>query len=109
MAVAMIANRIHMAPKTTQTCIMILAYLFSFGKIYKGNAFRSWRYAGGLFFLPCPCTLEEAFATQHILSQTLFAHRLDDLRLGGDGCVVGAGEPKRAEAAHALVADEDVL
>mgnify|MGYP003294974937 CR=1 FL=1 len=59
--------------------------------------------------LPLPGTLQEAVTAQHLLGQALLGHCLDDLGLGGDGGVVGAGEPQSAVALHPLGADQDVL
>ena len=60
--------------------------------------------------LPRPRALEEALSADVRLGETLFLlHLLHDLDLRRDGGVVGAGEPERLIAAHALEADDDVL
>ena len=61
----------------------------------------------GIF--PLPGTLQEAITADHFLGQAVGTHGLDNLRLGGDGCVVGAGQPQGLEALHTFGADQDVL
>ena len=65
--------------------------------------------AAAVLALPLPGALKEALATHVVLGKALCAHSLYNLCLGCDRGVVGAGEPECAEAAHALVADENVL
>ena len=59
--------------------------------------------------LPVPGTLQKAVAAHHLLGQALLAHFGDDLGLGGNGRMVGAGHPQRGIALHPLVAGQDVL
>ena len=59
--------------------------------------------------LPIPGALQKAVAADHLLGQTLGAHGLHDLGLGGDGRMVGAGHPQGSVALHPLGADEDIL
>ena len=59
--------------------------------------------------LPVPGTLQKAVAAHHLLGQALLAHLGDDLGLGGNGRMVGAGHPQRGIALHPLVAGQDVL
>ena len=62
-----------------------------------------------VLLFPSPGALQEAVAAQHLLGQTLGTHGLNHLRLGGDGCVVGAGHPQSLIALHTTPADEDIL
>ena len=62
-----------------------------------------------VLLFPSPGALQEAVATQHLLGQTLGTHSLHNLRLGGDGSVVGAGHPQSLIALHTTPADEDIL
>ena len=50
-----------------------------------------------------------AAVVQQLHLVSLVPHGLHDLGLGGDGGVVGAGQPQGRVALHALPADEDVL
>ena len=59
--------------------------------------------------LPGPGVLQEAFAAQHFLGESLAAELFHHLHLGGDGCVVGAGQPEGGVALHAVVADQRIL
>ena len=65
--------------------------------------------ASAVLLLPRPSALKELISAKIILGKSLLAHRLNDLCLGGNGCVVGAGKPKGAISAHALIAGKDVL
>ena len=62
-----------------------------------------------VLFLPSPCALEEFLTTEVFFGDAFLTHRLDDLRLGGDGGVVGTGQPQRLIALHPAPAGEDVL
>ena len=55
--------------------------------------------------LPFPRAFEELLASEVVLGDALPAHRLNDFRFRRDGGVVGAGQPQRAVARHALPAD----
>ena len=65
--------------------------------------------AAAVAVLPVPGALQKAVPAHHLLGQALLGHGLDDLGLGGDGGVVGAGHPEGGVALHPLVADEDIL
>ncbi len=58
---------------------------------------------------PGPDAFGERLATEVFLRQTLSAQLLLDDVLGGDPGVVGAGQPARVLAEHAVIADEHVL
>jgi hypothetical protein len=62
-----------------------------------------------VLLLPSPSALEEAIASEVFFGKTFLAHCFNDLRLGCDGGVVGAGEPEGAVARHSLVTDKDIL
>ena len=49
--------------------------------------------AAAVLLFPVPRAHEKALSAEVFFFETLFAHRFNDLRLGGDGGVVGAGEP----------------
>ncbi len=57
----------------------------------------------------CPAGLHELLAADGLAAGALVAQLALDLELGGDAGVVGAGHPQRRAAAHALVADHQVL
>ena len=65
--------------------------------------------AVAVLLLPLPGALQELLTAEVFLGQTFLAHGLHDLGLGGDGGVVGAGEPQGGVARHTLVADQDIL
>ena len=65
--------------------------------------------ASAVLTAPVPGALEERLAADVFLRDAFFFHGLDDLRLGGDGRVVGAGDPEGIEPFHPVIADEDVL
>ena len=65
--------------------------------------------ASAVLVLPIPCFLEETFTADILLFLAFGSKLLNDLDLGRDGCVVGAGQPERFIAAHSLVADEYIL
>ena len=58
---------------------------------------------------PCPGTVEESFTTDIILRDSFFLHRLHDLRLRGDRCVVRPRHPQRLISLHPLETDQDIL
>ena len=65
--------------------------------------------AVAVLVLPGPGALQKAVAAQHVFGEALFLHLGHHLGLGGDGGVVGAGQPQGGVALHPLEADEDVL
>ena len=66
--------------------------------------------AAAVLFLPCPHALEELFTAEVITRQPFLRAKLFfDLDLCGDARMVGAWEPERAVALHALIARQDVL
>ena len=65
--------------------------------------------ASAVLGTPVPGTRKEPLAADIVFGDALFAHSLHDLRLGGDGSVVGAGQPQSTETAHPLVAGQNVL
>ena len=65
--------------------------------------------ASAVLTAPVPGALEERFPSDVILRDAFLLHRLDDLRLRGDGRVVGAGDPEGIEPFHPVITDEDVL
>ena len=65
--------------------------------------------AVAVLLLPLPGALQKLLTAKVLLGETLLAHGLHDLGLGGDGSVVGAGEPQGGVARHTLIADQDVL
>ena len=65
--------------------------------------------ASAVLLFPCPCPLQKAFAAYHFLSQTFLGHGVHHLHLGGDGGVVGAGQPQGGVALHAVVTNGRVL
>ena len=62
-----------------------------------------------VLLLPLPDALDEGLAAEVLAALALLAERLLDDVLRGDAGVVGAGDPERVVAAHAVPADEDVL
>ena len=66
-------------------------------------------YATAVFFLPCPSQLQKFFSADVMLVPALFFELLHYFQLGGNGRVVGAGQPKRAVALHSLVANQAIL
>ena len=63
-----------------------------------------------VLLLPCPHALEELLTAQIVASETLGVTQfLFHLDLGGDTCVVAAGQPQSLKALHALIADQNVL
>ena len=65
--------------------------------------------ASAVLTAPVPGSLEEGVTADVLFRDAFFFHRLDDLGLGGDGRVVGAGDPEGIEPFHPVIADEDVL
>ena len=65
--------------------------------------------AVAVLVFPGPGALQKAVAAQHVFGEALFLHLSHHLGLGGDGGVVGAGQPQGGVALHPLEADEDVL
>ena len=65
--------------------------------------------ASAVLLFPCPCPLQKAFAAYHFLGQTFLGHGVHHLHLGGDGGVVGAGQPQGGVALHAVVTDRRIL
>jgi hypothetical protein len=62
-----------------------------------------------VLLLPSPSALKEAVTAEVFLGKTFLAHRFNDLSLGCNGGMVGAGKPEGAEARHSLVTDENIL
>ena len=65
--------------------------------------------AVAVLLLPSPSALQELFTAKVLLGQPFLAHGLHDLGLGGDGGVVGAGEPQGGVARHTLISDQNIL
>ena len=58
---------------------------------------------------PFPGALQKAVTSDLLLGDTFLAHGFHDLGLGGDGGVIGAGQPQGLVALHAAPADQRVL
>ncbi len=58
---------------------------------------------------PLPCVLQKLLAGQVGLLDALGGELGDDLGLGRDGCMVGAGHPQGVHAHHAGAAHQDIL
>ena len=58
---------------------------------------------------PFPGALQKALAADFFLGDAFLAHGFHDLGLGGDGGVIGAGQPQGLVALHAAPADQRVL
>ena len=59
--------------------------------------------------LPLPGAFQERLAADLLLREPFLAHGLHDLRLRGDGSVIGAGQPESAIPLHTAPADQDIL
>ena len=65
--------------------------------------------AAAVLPLPFPGALQKALAADLLLGDALLTHGLHNLGLGGDGGVVGAGQPQGLVALHPPPADQRVL
>ncbi len=65
--------------------------------------------ASAVLTTPVPGSFEERLAADVLFRDAFLFHRLHDLGFGGDGRVVGAGDPEGIEPFHPVIADEDVL
>ena len=66
-------------------------------------------YSAAVYLFPFPCSLKKALAAEIFLGHAFLGHGGHDFCLGGNGSVVGSGQPQGAVSLHSAETGQNVL